>query len=73
MARRTRTSASPLREVPDEKLTTAQVCAELKIGRSTLYDWWAKNEGPHRTKLPNGKLRVLRSDLDDWYKKRMVA
>lgn len=30
---------------PEEKLTIAEVCAELKISRSTFYDWRAKRRG----------------------------
>lgn len=73
MARKPRVSVPLQRRDPDENLTTAQVCTELKIARSTLYDWWAKNQGPHRSKLPNGKLRVTRRDLDEWYRARLVA
>lgn len=73
MARKAQASVPPPRRDPDENLTTTQVCRELKIARSTLYEWWAKNRGPHRSKLPNGKLRVTRRDLDEWYKGRLVA
>jgi hypothetical protein len=40
---------------PEEKLTIADVCAELKISRSTFYDWRAKRRGPRCITLPNGK------------------
>jgi len=49
-----------------EKLTVAEVCAELKISRSTFYDWRAKRRGPRCITLPNGSLRVRRVDLDRW-------
>ena len=51
---------------PDEKLTIAEVCAELKISRSTFYDWRAKRRCPRCITLPNGSLRVRRADLDRW-------
>jgi predicted DNA-binding transcriptional regulator AlpA len=51
---------------PEEKLTIAEVCAELKISRSTFYDWRAKRRGPRCITLPNGSLRVRRRDLDRW-------
>jgi predicted DNA-binding transcriptional regulator AlpA len=51
---------------PDEKLTIAEVCAELKISRSTFYDWRAKRRGPRCITLPNGSLRIRRRDLDRW-------
>lgn len=50
-----------------EKLTVDEVCAELKITRSTFYDWRQKGRAPKCTPLPNGSLRIARADLDDWY------
>jgi excisionase family DNA binding protein len=47
-------------------LTLPEVCEELQISRSTFYDWRAKNRAPRCIKLPNGELRVRRSDLDNW-------
>ena len=49
-----------------DKLTLAQLCTELQIARSTFYDWRAKGRAPKCIKLPNGDLRVRRSDLDRW-------
>ena len=54
------------RRAPDEKLTLAEVCAELRIERSTFYDWRAKGRAPRCLKLPNGEIRITRSDLDAW-------
>jgi len=51
---------------PDEKLTVAEVCKELKISRSTFYDWRAKRRAPRCITLPNGSLRVRRADLERW-------
>ncbi|MBT2210315.1 AlpA family transcriptional regulator [Actinomadura sp. NEAU-AAG7] len=50
----------------DEKLTLAQVCRELQISRSTFYDWRQKGRAPRCMTLPNGTLRVRRSELDRW-------
>ncbi|MEU9010956.1 helix-turn-helix domain-containing protein [Streptomyces sp. NPDC048479] len=47
-------------------LTLAEVCKELRISRSTFYDWRAKKRAPRCIKLPNGDLRVRRSALDHW-------
>ncbi|MGW6398917.1 helix-turn-helix transcriptional regulator [Streptomyces sp. NPDC055134] len=47
-------------------LTLAEVCTELKISRSTFYDWRAKRRAPRCIKLPNGDLRIRRTDLDHW-------
>ena len=52
----------------DENLTVAEVCAELKVARSTFYDWRAKRRSPRCLRLPNGDLRIRRSDLDAWLK-----
>lgn len=50
----------------DEKLTIPEVCAELKISPSTFYDWRQKRRAPRCIKLPNGDLRVRRTDLENW-------
>lgn len=47
-------------------LTIADVCAELGIARSTFDEWRAKGRAPRCIKLPNGKLRIRRADLDTW-------
>ncbi|MEO3853648.1 helix-turn-helix domain-containing protein [Acrocarpospora sp. B8E8] len=52
------------------KLTLAEVCAELRISRSTFYEWRAKRCAPPCIKLPNGNLLVRRSDLDRWLESR---
>jgi excisionase family DNA binding protein len=48
------------------KLTIVEVCEELHISRSTFYDWRAKGKAPRCIKLPNGEIRVRRSELDRW-------
>ncbi|MCW7989122.1 excisionase [Streptomyces platensis subsp. clarensis] len=47
-------------------LTIREVCAELMISRSTFYDWRAKRRAPRCIKLPNGDLRIRRSDYEHW-------
>jgi excisionase family DNA binding protein len=49
-----------------ERLTVAELCAELRIARSTFYEWRAKGRAPRCIKLPNGDLRIRRSELDRW-------
>jgi excisionase family DNA binding protein len=49
-----------------ERLTVAELCAELGISRSTFYEWRAKKRAPRCIKLPNGDLRIRRSELDRW-------
>jgi predicted DNA-binding transcriptional regulator AlpA len=58
---------------PDEKLTIDEVCLELKISRSTFYDWRQKRRGPRCIRLPNGALRVRRRDFDEWLAGQEVA
>jgi excisionase family DNA binding protein len=56
-----------------DKLTLAEVCNELGISRSTFYDWRAKRKAPRCITLPNGSLRVTRTDLDAWLDARKDA
>jgi predicted DNA-binding transcriptional regulator AlpA len=56
-----------------DKLTLAQVCAELRISRSTFYDWRAKRKAPRCITLPNGSIRVRREELDRWLDMREDA
>ncbi len=44
----------------------AEVCAELRIARSTFYEWRAKHRAPRCIKLPNGDIRIRRSELERW-------
>jgi predicted DNA-binding transcriptional regulator AlpA len=50
----------------DELLTVAEVLAELRVPRSTWYQWRQLHKGPRVLKLPNGELRIRRSALNDW-------
>jgi predicted DNA-binding transcriptional regulator AlpA len=56
-----------------EHLTVDQVCAELDIARSTFDDWRAKGRAPRCIKLPNGKLRIRRADLERWLESCLEA
>jgi excisionase family DNA binding protein len=51
-------------------LTVAELCDELSVARSTFYDWRAKGHAPRCVRLPNGELRIRRSDLDTWLDSR---
>ncbi|GAB2553269.1 helix-turn-helix transcriptional regulator [Kribbella endophytica] len=57
------TTATPIQRA---HLTIADVCSELGVARSTFYDWRAAKKAPRCFKLPNGELRVRRTDLDNW-------
>lgn len=60
---------TPARE-PDmptrQRLTIADVCADLGISRSTFYEWRAKGRAPRCIKLPNGDIRINRADYERW-------
>jgi excisionase family DNA binding protein len=66
MSRNLSGETSPLGLDPNEKLTVSELCAELKISRSTFYEWRQKNRGPRCIRLPNGELRIRRHDMDAW-------
>jgi predicted site-specific integrase-resolvase len=45
-------------------LTAGEVCAELQIAQSTIYEWRIKGTGLGCIELPNGQLRMCRADLE---------
>ena len=57
---------NPSLAITQRHLTIAELCAELGVARSTFYDWRAKGAAPRSMKLPNGELRIRRTDLDTW-------
>jgi hypothetical protein len=61
-----RNSAMPVRD----KLTVQEVIIELQVSRRTFQEWRAKGCAPRCLKLPNGELRVRRTDLDRWLDSR---
>lgn len=54
------------RSATSRHLSITDVCEDLDITRSTFYDWRAKRKAPPCFKLPNGDLRIRRSDYEDW-------
>ncbi|MFF5010095.1 helix-turn-helix transcriptional regulator [Streptomyces phaeochromogenes] len=50
----------------DEKLTIPEVIEEIGVPRSTFYRWRQLRKGPKAIKLPNGSVRIRRSELDRW-------
>ncbi|MEU0646165.1 helix-turn-helix transcriptional regulator [Streptomyces umbrinus] len=50
----------------DEMLTIPQVIEEIGIPRATFYRWRSCKKGPKSIKLPNGAVRIRRSELDRW-------
>lgn len=54
-------------------MTVAEFCTELGIARSTFYEWRAKGLAPRCMKLPNGDLRIRRSEAERWFDEREEA
>ncbi|MFJ7153525.1 helix-turn-helix transcriptional regulator [Streptomyces sp. NPDC101118] len=55
-------------------MTTAEILAELKgISRRTFYRWRELGKAPKAFTLPNGELRVWRSDFHAWLRSRERA
>ncbi|WHX19331.1 helix-turn-helix domain-containing protein [Streptomyces malaysiensis subsp. malaysiensis] len=52
----------------DEKIKLADVLIEIKMSRAAFYRMRARGKAPKLIKLPNGHLRVRRSDLDAWWR-----
>jgi len=51
----------------DELLTVAEVLSELgDVSKRTFYRWREIGRAPVAMKLPNGELRIWRSDLNAW-------
>jgi predicted DNA-binding transcriptional regulator AlpA len=62
----------------DELLTLDKVLVELgdeekPLSKSTFHDWRAKGRAPRCIKLPNGSLRIRRSEFDRWLEVREDA
>lgn len=47
-------------------LSADQLCDELGISKDTLYKWRAVGSAPRAMRLPNGKLRFRRADVEAW-------
>ncbi|WP_239087969.1 helix-turn-helix transcriptional regulator [Planosporangium mesophilum] len=62
----TRAGGRQQRSANPRHLTIAEVCEDLGITRSTFYDWRTKRKAPPCLKLPNGDLRIRRSDYENW-------
>ncbi|MEU5886860.1 helix-turn-helix domain-containing protein [Streptomyces sp. NPDC047461] len=52
-----------------EMLKLPEVLTELKMSRAAFYRMRARGQAPRIRKLPNGELRISRSDLDAWWER----
>ena len=50
----------------DEMLSIDQVLEEIGVPRATFYRWRQLKKGPKSIKLPNGAVRIRRSELERW-------
>ncbi|MEV7865300.1 helix-turn-helix domain-containing protein [Streptomyces sp. NPDC088124] len=49
-----------------QMLKLPDVLTELDMSRAAFYRLRARGKAPRLLKLPNGQLRIRRSDLDNW-------
>ena len=54
-------------------LKLPEVLDEIGMSRAAFYRLRARGKAPRLIKLPNGHLRVRRSDLDAWWTKHEQA
>ena len=59
-------SATSAADRSSDKFTIAEVCADLHISCRTFYEWRAKGRAPRCIRLPNGDLRIRRSEYRRW-------
>jgi excisionase family DNA binding protein len=50
----------------DEILTVEQILDELGVSPRTFYRWREIGKAPAGFKLPNGKIRIYRSEFAAW-------
>ncbi|GAA1762337.1 helix-turn-helix domain-containing protein [Luedemannella helvata] len=51
-------------------LTLAEFLTELDVPKSTFFRWKALGQAPRNYKLPNGQLRIRRTDFEAWMASR---
>ncbi|MFE7113967.1 helix-turn-helix transcriptional regulator [Streptomyces sp. NPDC057654] len=48
-------------------LTLDEALGEIRLSRAAFYRMRALGKAPKHMKLPNGQLRIRRTDLDAWW------
>jgi predicted DNA-binding transcriptional regulator AlpA len=51
---------------PSTWMSFKDVLAEIAISRSTINKWRSEGRGPSFIRLPNGELRIRRSEFEAW-------
>ncbi len=51
---------------PSTWMSLKDVLAEIAISRSTMNKWRSEGRAPSFTKMPNGELRIRRSEFEAW-------
>lgn len=62
----TSSTGTPSQRSARQRLRIDDICTDLGIARSTFYDWRAKGRGPRCIKLPNGDIRINRTEYERW-------
>ncbi|MCP8710244.1 helix-turn-helix domain-containing protein [Streptomyces sp. AC04842] len=57
----------------DQKMTVEEGVADLRVAPSTFYRWRQLGKGPRSIKLPNGDVRIRRSEYERWLAEREDA
>ena len=55
----------------DRLMTVDEVIGELGVSRAAFYRWRRQGSGPATVRLPGGGLRIRRSDLQTWLRRRL--
>ena len=66
-------SADQVRGARERDKLITEVCTDLDVSRRTFYEWRAKGKAPKCITLPNGSLRIRRSEYQRWLAAREEA
>jgi predicted DNA-binding transcriptional regulator AlpA len=60
------TTSKPSPATTTKIMTIDEVIAELRVPRATFYRWRQLGKGPKSYKLPNGAVRIRRTEFEHW-------